>query len=85
MFYLIGIGLTPKQLTIEAIEILKKCDQIFLENYTSEYSQGFLSELEELIGKKFKVFGRTEIETGFESALLSAKKNNVGLMVFGNR
>ena len=31
MFYLVGIGLNPKQMTLEAQEILKNCDQVFLE------------------------------------------------------
>ncbi|MDD4251139.1 MAG: diphthine synthase [Candidatus ainarchaeum sp.] len=84
MFYLIGIGLKPKQLTIEALEIIKNSDQVFLENYTSEYSQGLLQEFESLIERKIKVLGREEIETGFESALLSAKKNNICLLIFGN-
>jgi len=84
MFYLIGIGLKPKQLTLDAIETLKKCDQIFLEGYTSEYSEGILKELEKIVGKKFKLLGREAVETGFESALTSAKKNDITLMIFGN-
>jgi len=84
MLYLIGIGLKPKHLTLEALEILKNCDQVFLENYTSEYSDGTNDELEALIGKKFFVLGREGVEQQFESALLSAKKNNIALMIFGN-
>jgi diphthine synthase len=84
MFYLIGIGLKPKQLSLEALDALKNADQIYLEGYTSEYSEGLLKELQEIIGKKFKLLGRQEIEEGFESALLGAKKNNIALMIFGN-
>lgn len=84
MLYLVGIGLKPTQLTLEAQEILKNSDQIFLENYTSEYSQGKISELENIIGKKFQIIGRSGVEEQFNSALLSAKKNNISLMIFGN-
>jgi diphthine synthase len=84
MIYLIGIGLKPKQLTLEAIEVLNKADQIYLEGYTSKYSEGMLKELQEIIGKKFKLLGRQEIEENFESALLGAKKNHIALMIFGN-
>jgi diphthine synthase len=84
MFYLIGIGLKPEQMTLEALETLKSCDQAFLEGYTSEYAEGLLKELEALIGKKFKLLGREGVEQEFESALLSAKKNNIALMIFGN-
>jgi len=84
MFYLVGIGLKPEHLTIEAINILKTCDQIFLESYTSQYSEGLLNELQNIVGKTFKKFGRIEVEEQMESALLSSKKNNIALMIFGN-
>ncbi len=84
MLYLVGIGLNPKQLTLEAQEILKNSDQVFLENYTSQYSQGNITQLEKIIGKKFQIIGRVGVEEQFESALLSAKKNTISLMIFGN-
>jgi len=84
MLYLVGIGLKPSHLTLEALEILKTCDQVFLESYTSEYSEGANEELEKMIGKKFLVLGRVGVEQQFESAMLSAKKNNIALMIFGN-
>jgi len=84
MFYLVGIGLKPKQLTLEAIETLNGCDQIFLESYTSEYSEGLLAQLRDIIRKDFKKVGRVEVEEKMGSALASAKRNNVALMIFGN-
>lgn len=84
MLYLIGIGLKPKQITLEAIETAKKCGQIFLEGYTSEYSQGNLEELIELIGKNIVVLGRKGVEEQFESALFSAKSNDIALLIIGN-
>lgn len=84
MLYLVGIGLKPKQLTLEAIQTLNNCDQIFLEGYTSQYSEGLLKELEETIGKKFLILGREETENKFDNIILSAKKNNIALMIFGN-
>lgn len=84
MLYLIGLGLKPKHLTLEALECIKNCDSVFLEDYTSEYSEGNLQELKEITGKEIHVFGRKEVEENFESALLSANKNNIGLLIFGN-
>jgi diphthine synthase len=84
MLYLIGIGLKPSHLTLEALEAIKQCDQVFLETYTSQYSEGFVNELKQIIGKNFHEFGRKEVEEHFESALLSANKNNIALLVFGN-
>lgn len=36
MFYLIGLGLgDPKDITVKGLEIIKKCDRVYLEAYTS--------------------------------------------------
>ncbi len=84
MIYLIGLGLKPSHLTLEAIETIKSCDSVFVEVYTSQYAQGFINELKEMVGKNIMELNRTEIEQNFESALLSANKNSIGLLIFGN-
>lgn len=41
MFYLIGLGLGDvKDISVKGLEIVKKCDKIFLENYTSILTGG---------------------------------------------
>jgi len=84
MLYLTGIGLKPSHLTLEALEIIKKSGQVFLEDYTSEYSQGALRELESICGREIKCITRKDVEEHFESALLSAGKNDITLLIFGN-
>jgi len=84
MLYLIGLGLKPSHLTLEAIETIKKCGSIFLETYTSQYAEGFSRDLKELIGRDFLELGRRGVEENFESALLSEGSNDIALLVFGN-
>jgi len=84
MLYLIGLGLRPEHITLAAIESIKECDSVFLEEYTSEYSEGYSKELAAIIKRDVIGLGRKEVEEGFESALFSAKKNNIALLVFGN-
>jgi len=84
MFYLAGIGLKPKHLTVEALEALKKCEQVFLDAYTSKYAEGSIEELEALIGKKITALGRTGIEEEFEPMLKASKGKDIALLVFGN-
>jgi len=84
MLYLIGIGLKPQHLTLEALETIKKSDQVFLEVYTSQYSEGLLNELKNITGKEIREINRTDVEENFTSALTSATKNNICLLVFGN-
>lgn len=36
MFYIIGLGLgDPKDITVKGLEIIQKCERIYLESYTS--------------------------------------------------
>lgn len=84
MLYLVGLGLKPEHVTEEAIKTIKQCDSVFVEIYTSQYAQGFIEELKQLTGKNFFELNRTGVEENFESALASANKNNVALLIFGN-
>jgi diphthine synthase len=84
MFYLIGLGLRPEHLTLEAKSIIEKSDLAFVEAYTSKFSTGSIAELEALAGKPLKKLGRKEVEEGFAQMLAAAKSNNVALLVFGN-
>ena len=62
MFYIIGIGLTTTQLTIEAKNAIDKCNQVYIDNYTNILSSGEITELEKSIGKKITSLNRTELE-----------------------
>ncbi len=84
MLCLIGIGLTPKQLTLEALEEIKNCEKVYLENYTSKYSSGKRDEFEDIIGKAVTEVGRKIIEEGFSEILEEAREKNVALLVFGS-
>lgn len=41
MFYLVGLGLgDPKDITVKGLEIIKNCNRVYLEAYTSILSCG---------------------------------------------
>lgn len=41
MFYVIGLGLgDAKDVTVKGLEVIKKCDKVLLESYTSILSVG---------------------------------------------
>lgn len=84
MFYLIGLGLNPKQITAEAIDAIKSCSKVFFESYTSRYSEGSIAEIEKLTGKRFVELKREGVERGFELILKEGKDENIALLVFGN-
>ncbi|MDO8647154.1 MAG: diphthine synthase [Candidatus Diapherotrites archaeon] len=84
MFYLVGIGLKPEHLTLEAQNALKECSEIYIEQYTSQYSEGSIEFLEALLGRKIIMTDRHEVETKFKEKLEFSKSQNIALLVFGN-
>jgi len=82
MLYLIGLGLNWKDLSLKALEALNKCDEVYLENYTS-LSNYTVLQLEKLIGKKVKILGRKETEEDM-SFLKEAHLKDVALLIHGD-
>lgn len=83
MFYLISAGFNARQITLEAFDAMKKCDELYFDSYTSIYGDA-LPKLEKIAGKKIVPLGRIEIEGLFFEKLRSAKEKNIGLIVVGN-
>lgn len=82
--YLIGIGLsTEKDITVKGLEIIKKCDKVYLENYTS-LLQCSLSDLERFYGKKIILADRATSEQKDEEIVKEAKTADVAFLVIGD-
>jgi diphthine synthase len=79
MLYLIGLGINKENITLGAFEAVKKCDELYLESYTSVGLNK--SELENIFNKEIKESGRDFIE-GFDVNL--AKNKNIGILVYGD-
>lgn len=85
MLYLIGLGLgSEKDLSLRAIDVLKKCKAVYLESYTSRL--GFdVKKLNKLIGKNVIIADRELIENKpKETILKDAVKGKVALLVLGD-
>jgi diphthine synthase len=63
MFYLIGVGLFPKQITKEAIDVIAICKEVYIDNYTNKLAEGDINDLEQIISKKITLLDREDIET----------------------
>ena len=81
MLYLIGLGPNEKGISQEGIETLKKCDKIYLENYTIDFPYSF-ADLEKAIHKKIIPLNRDEVES--DKVVKEAKKQNVTLLIYGS-
>lgn len=80
MLYLISLGFGEKDISLKGLEAAKKCDILYLENYTNKISGDF----KKLIGKEIKQADREQIENKSQQILEEAKEKNVGILVSGD-
>jgi len=80
-FYLIGLGLDLKSISLDSLEILEKADKIYLETYTVEFPYD-ISKIGKIIGKKIIPLSRILVEE--EKFLDEAKKQDIALLVYGS-
>ena len=81
MFYLIGLGLDLKSISLEALDVIRKADKVYIENYTIEFPYD-AQRLEQVIGNKITPLSRIMVEN--EKFLEEAKKKNIVLLVYGS-
>jgi len=75
-----GLGLNEKGISLEGLEIVKKCKRIYLENYTVDFPYK-IENLEKVIGKKFVKMDRKDVES--ERLIKESKKEDVCLLIYG--
>lgn len=81
MFYLIGLGLNVDEISLRALEILEKCDSIYLESYTVDFPYS-LKQLEKVIKRKIEPKNRDSIEN--LNLIKQAKTQDIALLVYGS-
>ena len=82
--YFIGLGLNnEKDITINGLDAIKKCDLIYLENYTSILNCT-KENLEKFYGKKIILANRNFVESDDNEILENAKTKNVAFLVAGD-
>ena len=81
MFYLIGTGIAF-DITLSALELLKKCDEIYIEMYTNPIKGPDVEALQKQIGKQITPIGREKVESSF--LIQRAATENVALLASGD-
>lgn len=81
MLALVGLGINLDP-TLDGIKIAKKCDEIFLEKYTSPLLVDAEKKLEKIIGKKINIIDREEVESDF--LIKKAESKKICLFVVGD-
>lgn len=84
MLWFVGTGINGyRGLSLAALDVLRKCDTIYVERFTSALSDGDLQGLNSLLGREVRQVQRWFVEDGRE-ILESAKKNDVALVTYGD-
>ena len=83
MLYLIGLGLDLKSISLESLEVIRKCSEVCLENYTVNFPYK-IKELEKVIKKKIKIAERKDIENFGDKILEEAEKKDVAVLIYGD-
>lgn len=84
MLYLVGLGLADERdISVKGLEIVKRCDHVVLENYTSILHCG-VERLESFYGKKVDVADRESVESCAEKILDLAVSSDVAFLVVGD-
>lgn len=82
--YFIGLGLgNEKDITINGLEAVKKCDLVYLENYTSVLNCS-KEALEKLYDKKIILARRSLVEAEDNDIIKNSKAKNVAFLVAGD-
>lgn len=81
----IGMGLGGEMdLSLRALNVIRKADKVFLECYTSLLPELNISSLEKIIEKKITILKREDLEEKEEAILRGAEKGVVVLLVPGD-
>jgi len=84
MLYLIGLGLGDiKDITVKGLEIVKRCDKVYLEHYTSILTVG-QEELQKFYGREILLADRELVEQGADTFLDEAREEDVAFLVVGD-
>src|SRR3989344_2257320 len=79
MLYLISLGMSKEDINLGAIESVKKCDEVYLEGYTSLGIS--LVELNDIFNKRIDIVERDFVEN-FD--VNKAKDKNIAILFYGD-
>jgi len=84
MLWFVGLGISGLgSISLDAQNILKKADIVYLEQFTSIIPKSDITKLKKLVSGEFKAVKRWMVEDGQE-ILENAKKKNIVLLSYGD-
>lgn len=84
MLWFVGAGINGyKGLSLAALDVLKKCNIVYVERFTSALSDSDMEGLNSLLGKEVKPVQRWFVEDGRE-ILEAARSQDIALVTYGD-
>lgn len=84
MLFLIGLGLSFKDVSLRAMDAVKKADSLLLDQYTSFLPEGYVEFMEKEAGKKAVRLTRQDLEDNVKSTVGRAKEADVAILIPGD-
>lgn len=83
MLYLISLGIGRHSISYLGLKVAKKCDELYLETYTSVMEES-KEELETFLNKKIIEIDRNFVEKEIYPLFQKSKDKNIGILVKGD-
>lgn len=84
MLWFVGAGINGyRGLSLAALDVLRGCDMVYVERFTSALSDSDLQGLNSIVGKEVRPVQRWFVEDGRE-ILEVAKRNEIALVTYGD-
>ncbi len=84
MLLLIGLGLGTKDLSVLALDEIRKADELLIETYTAPLPIDYIEFIEKQAGKKPTPLKRKDLEEDLNGTVARAKDKNVVVLVPGD-
>lgn len=85
MITIIGFGIRPKHISLEALEVLRRADKVFLEAYTNVFPSSFVEELKRIIGTDdITLLKREALENNLDKFIEESRSKHVALLIQGD-
>lgn len=84
MLYMIGLGLDIDDLTLKAVERLKKADKILYEEYTASITPDYIHKIATISGKEPIKIQRADLEDHIKKTVSMAKGSNMAILFPGD-
>ncbi len=81
---MIGLGLDSGDLSIKAIECLRKASSILYEGYTASITQEYINEIALLAGKEPRKISRADLEDHVKDTISTAKEGSIAILFPGD-